>query len=191
VSGRPATLVLVPTELEAERLGLSHAPVEICGFGLARAGVGAMRAIDRHRPGRVVLAGLAGSYDLARAPIGSVVRPGRVRCHGIGAGGRSAAELGFADSDEAALDGDDEALALSVTSASGTPEQAAGRRAVHPAALVEEMEGYAVALAAITAGIRCAMVRGVSNAAGDRVTAGWSIDEALAAVRGRLDSMTA
>jgi futalosine hydrolase len=191
VSDRRATLVLVPTELEAERLGLSHVPVEICGFGLARAGVGAMRAIQHHRPDRIVLAGLAGSYDRSRAPIGGVVVPGRVRCHGIGAGGMSAAELGFADSDEAALDGGDGALALSVASASGTPEEAAGRATVHSGALIEEMEGYSVALAAITVSIPCTMVRGVSNAAGDRDTAEWAIDEALAAVRERLTSMTA
>jgi futalosine hydrolase len=191
LSAAPATLVLVPTGLEAERLGLSHAPVEICGFGLARAGVGAMSAIDRHRPDRVVLAGLAGTYDASRAPIGTVVCPALVRCHGIGAGGLSAAELGFADSDEAALHGGDGSVALSVASASGTPQEAAERVAAHPDALIEEMEGYAVALAAISRSISCTMMRGVCNLAGDRDTSAWAIDAALTAVRERLDSMPA
>ena len=75
VSPAPVTLVLVPTELEARRLALRHAPLELCGFGLARAGVGAMHAIARHRPQRVVLAGVAGSYDAELAPIGAVLAP--------------------------------------------------------------------------------------------------------------------
>ena len=105
MSAAPVTLVLVPTELEARRLALRHAPLELCGFGLARAGVGAMHAIARHRPQRVVLAGVAGSYDAELAPIGAVLAPALVRCHGLGVGDRTPAQLGFADSDEAALDG--------------------------------------------------------------------------------------
>src|SRR5262249_19059893 len=91
------TLVLVPTALEAEALRTEW-PLEICGFGLAAAGVGAMAAIARHRPATVVLVGLAGTYDAEWAPLEGVVVPGSVRCVGIGAGGRSATDLGFAAS---------------------------------------------------------------------------------------------
>ena len=107
--------MLVPTELEARRLALRHAPLELCGFGLARAGVGAMHAIARHRPQRVVLAGVAGSYDAELAPIGAVLAPALVRCHGIGVGDQTPAQLGFADSDEAALDGRGRAGAIGGT----------------------------------------------------------------------------
>jgi futalosine hydrolase len=179
--------VLVPTALEAEALRTGW-PLEVCGFGLAAAGVGAMAAISRHRPSAIVLAGLAGTYDAERAPLERVVIPGRVRCVGIGAGGRTAAELGFAASDELPLARGD-GLAISVTEASGSPEQATGRRREHPRALIEEMEGYAVALAAMTAGIPCVMVRGISNQAGVRDRAQWSVDAALAAVQQTLDSM--
>ncbi len=113
-------LVLVPTQAEADELALDG-PVEVCGFGLADAGVRAARAIQLHAPARVVLAGIAGSYDLNAAPIGSAVRLGRVRCVGIGAGGRSAAELGFAAADELPLDASGP-LALSVTEASDSTE---------------------------------------------------------------------
>jgi futalosine hydrolase len=186
----PVTLVLVPTELEARRLALRHEPLELCGFGLARAGVGAMHAIARHRPQRVVLAGVAGSYDTALAPIGAVLAPRMVRCHGVGVGDRTPAQLGFADSDEAALDGQD-GLALSVARASESLDEARSRSTAEPRAVLEEMEGYAVALAAMTAEIPCMMLRAVSNMAGDRDVAGWSLDPALDALRERLDSMLA
>jgi futalosine hydrolase len=190
VSAAHVTLVLVPTELEARRLALEHAPLELCGFGLARAGVGAMQAIARHRPQRVVLAGVAGSYDATLAPIGAVLAPRLVRCHGLGVGDQTPAQLGFADSDEMALDGQD-GLALSVARASESRDQARSRRTAEPQAVLEEMEGYAVALAAMVTGIPCTMVRGVSNMAGDRDLAGWSLDPALDALRERLDSMLA
>lgn len=179
--------MLVPTALEAEALRTEW-PLEICGFGLAAAGVGAMAAIDRHRPNAVVLAGLAGTYDAGRAPLESVVVPASVRCVGIGAGGRTAAELGFAASDEAPLT-HGTGLALSVATASGSAQEAASRSAEHPDALIEEMEGYAVALAAVAAGLSCMMVRGISNRAGVRDRAEWRVDAALAAVQRELDSM--
>jgi futalosine hydrolase len=190
VSRAPVTLVLVPTELEARRLALRHTPLELCGFGLARAGVGAMQAIARYRPQRLVLAGVAGSYDADLAPIGAVLVPGLVRCHGIGAGDQTPADLGFADSDEAALDGQD-GLALSVARASQSLDQARSRHVAEPRAVLEEMEGYSVALAAMIAEIPCTMVRAISNMAGDRDLAGWSLDPALDALRERLDSMLA
>jgi futalosine hydrolase len=182
--------VLVPTELEAQRLALDHAPLELCGFGLAWAGAAAMHAIARHQAARVVLAGVCGSYDAEAAPIGAVVSASRVRCLGIGAGGRSPAELGFAAGDELPLEGDG-GLALSVATASDSIEQADDRRRRHPQAAIEEMEGYSVAVAAMLAEVPCAMVRGVSNLAGDRDIAGWQLDRALRAVAGALDTMLA
>jgi futalosine hydrolase len=190
VSEAPVTLVLVPTELEARRLALRHEPLELCGFGLAGAGVGAMHAIARHRPQRVVLAGVAGSYDAELAPIGAVLAPRMVRCHGIGVGDQTPAQLGFAGSDEAALDGQD-GLALSVARASESLDQARSRRTAEPRAVLEEMEGYSVALAAMRVEIPCMMLRAISNMAGDRDVAGWSLDPALDALRERLDSMLA
>ncbi len=183
-----ATLILVPTTLEAELLAVTTAPVAICGFGLAAAGAGAAHAIARHRPSDVILVGCAGSYDLERAPIGSVMAASAVRCHGIGAGDHSAAELGWTDSDQLAVHGDG-GLLLSVASASGTVEQAEVRRRAHPDALLEEMEGYAVAVAAMLWEVPLSVVRGVSNAAGDRDKAHWQMPEAMAAAGDRVASM--
>ena len=169
-------------------LAIEDAPVELCGFGLAEAGVCAMDAIRRHRARSVLLAGCAGSYDDSRAAVGTALALGEVRCFGIGAGGRTAAELGFAESDVRSLHGG-RGLALSVAAASSSPAEAAARAAAHPGALIEEMEGYAVALAAKASGVSCSMVRGVSNLAGDRDHQRWRMSEALTAARALVDTM--
>jgi futalosine hydrolase len=171
-------------------LAWNASPLAVCGFGLAAAGAGAAHAIAQHRPQRVLLVGLAGSYDVVRMPIGTAMVASAVRCHGIGAGGQSAAELGWAASDQIELDGGD-GLVLSVAAASATPEQAAERHREHPEAMVEEMEGYAVAVAATLWEVPLTVVRGVSNPAGDRNHAGWKAGAALSAARAILASMLA
>jgi futalosine hydrolase len=179
-------LVLVPTELESGLLFPDGAPgpVAVCGFGLAAAGAGAAHAIAENRAAAeegVVLVGAAGTYDPSRYPIGTALRAGSVRCDGIGAGSgngyRSASELGFAAADAIALEGGAELI--SVATAAGSPAEAAERHARYPAAAGEEMEGYAVAVAAWLFGVNLTIVRGFSNAAGDRDHAGWRMDEAL------------
>ena len=45
------------------------------------------------------------------------------------------------------------------------------------------MEGFAVALACALARVPCAIVRGISNVAGDREAGRWRIPAALAAAR--------
>jgi len=178
----------VPTAAEAELLATVSAPVAVCGFGLAAAGAGAAHAIALHEPSRVILVGCAGSYDLERAPIGSAVVASAVRCHGIGAGDCSAAELGWVDSDQIELDGDG-GLVLSVASASATVGEAAIRLSKHPGAVLEEMEGYSVAVAATLAEVPLTVVRGVSNAAGERNKDTWRIPQALGAASTLVASM--
>jgi futalosine hydrolase len=179
----------VPTAAEAELLAAADAgPVSLCGFGLAAAGAGAAHAIALHAPTRVILVGCAGSYDLEHAPIGSVVVASAVRCHGIGVGGLTPAELGWAASDQIELDGDG-GLVLSVASASATVGEAAIRLATHPDAVAEEMEGYSVAVAAMLSQVPLTVVRGISNRAGDRNKAAWRMPEALAAAGDVVASM--
>lgn len=84
------------------------------------------------------------------------------------------------------LPGSTGAKLLTVGIASGTEATAAGRRARFPGVLVEDMEGFAVALACRQFGVSCRIWRGISNAAGDRRVGGWWIDEALQAVVARL-----
>jgi futalosine hydrolase len=188
-------LILVPTGRERALAldGVPQAPVAICGFGLAEAGVGAAHAIALHPQAAaqgVVLLGAAGTYDAERAPVGSAVVAGSVTCDGIGAGGQTPAELGFGTADVLPLFGDGPEV-VSVATASADAAAAAAVAARHPGAIAEEMEGYAVALAARRFGVRLAIVRGISNRAGDRDPAGWRLADALAAAAARLPELLA
>jgi futalosine hydrolase len=188
------TLILVPTELERRELFGGEVPaqvcVRLCGFGLAEAGARAAHAIATcgPRPARIVLVGIAGSYDAARWPPGSAVVGGSVRLYGIGAGGQTPSVLGFAQTDLLPLDGGGPEI-LSVAEASADRAQAAVRQARFPAAAVEEMEGFAVAVAAAAFGVPLRVIRGVSNLAGDRDRDRWQIPEALRAAAAALQAM--
>lgn len=183
--------MLVPTDVEAELLFADdppRSPVAVCGFGLADAGAGAAHAIASaaaDAASGVVLIGAAGSYDQRRAPIGSAIVAGRVELHGISAGGRSPAELGFAASDAADLDlrgRADGGTLLSVARSSDDAAEAA-QRATATGAVAEEMEAYAVAVAARLTGVRLTVLRGISNAAGEQDHDDWRLPEALNAAR--------
>jgi futalosine hydrolase len=173
-------LILVPTALEAGVLGIDDAVV--CGFGLVEAAVGASRAFAERAPAEAVLVGAAGTYRPDAAPVGSVMVASGVRCEGIGVGDQSAAELGWTNVGAIALDGDGGEL-LSVAAASADRARAAARSLRHPEAVAEEMEGFAVALAARAFGVRLVVVRGISNVAGDRDQSRWRMREALTAAR--------
>ncbi len=161
----------------------------MCGFGLAAAGAGAAHAIATHRHAAeegVILAGAAGTYDPDRLAIGAALDSSAVRLDGIGAGGSGPAALGFAETDVIALGGTEGEI-LSVAQAAATPAGAEARAARYPAAVAEEMEGFAVAIAASLFGVPLRIVRGASNRAGDRDHAGWRMADALRAVRARIE----
>lgn len=187
------TLLLVPTGGELEGLQASGASlvggglVHLCGFGPVTAGVRAAQLIGLLRPRRVVLAGIAGSYDLERLPVGSVARFERVALDGVGVGEgdafQHASTLGFGDGcqplelDGAAGGGE----LLTVCSAARGGETVSRRLARHPEALAEDMEAYGVALACRSGGTPLTVVRGISNEAG----AGpehWNVPAALQAL---------
>jgi futalosine hydrolase len=212
--GSPA-LVLVPTAVEERRLedhggfdpGLGI--VALCGFGPLAAAARTASLIADLRPARVVLVGIAGTYEPELLPIGRALDFDAVAVEGIGAGeGRDLsgpAALGFpqwpggggaeaihdrivlaagrARAPEHLRDRARTALLLSTCAASASPAQAAVRRERFPEALAEDMEGFAVALACALAGVPCHVVRGISNVVGDRDPAHWRIPAALAAAR--------
>jgi nucleoside phosphorylase len=80
---------------------------------------------------------------------------------------------------------------LSVAAASASRYEAGQRARAYPDALAEEMEAFAVALAARLAGVPLTVIRGVSNVAGDRNATHWRIPDALAAVRAVLEQVLA
>ena len=174
--------------------------LELCGFGLVAAAACAAEAIARHRPRRVVLTGIAGSF-VDTVPIGSACHFDRVTCHGIGVGDSltdfhcSADALGWAHceaNDSRSSIGDTIKLAccdfspdlkaghlISVTTASANELEANRRRARFPDAAAEDMEGFAVALVCQLNNIPLQIVRGISNRVGDRNLATWKTEAAL------------
>jgi futalosine hydrolase len=207
------TLVLIPTAVERARIedqggfGAAAPLVHLCGFGPIAAAARAAELVERLRPARVLLVGIAGTFDPVRYPVGSAAAFGAVAVEGIGAGEGAGlvgpAAMGFpqwpggelgrleAIHDSISLacaahdGGRDGGLLLSTCAASGSPEQARVRRARFPDALAEDMEGFAVAFACALAGVPVSIVRGASNPVGDRDPARWRIPAALGAARVR------
>jgi futalosine hydrolase len=191
-------LVLVPTGFERERLlalgGHALPDPKLCGFGPIAAAARTAELLAKERAARVILLGIAGSFDQVRAPLASARVFARVRLDGLGAGEgrahRTSAELGFAQWSEGDVTihdrlevGGGEGELLTVCAAAATEEEAQARRARYPEALGEDMEGFGVALACQLARVELVIVRGFSNRAGDRERARWRIDEALRAAR--------
>jgi futalosine hydrolase len=162
----------------------------------------------------VLLVGIAGRLD-DRLAVGSAYGFERVACYGIGAGSGSefvpAAAIGWhhwpGDTDgtsphggdqigdeigglmSVTADGDDgggrAGLLLTVCAAAASDEDVRLRRQSFPAAVAEEMEGFAVAFACRLRGVPVGIIRGISNTAGDRDTSRWQVTAALEAA-GRL-----
>ena len=197
----PHTLVLVPTEMERRHLARQRgfgvdAPCELCGFGPVAAAARARDAIADHEPERVILVGIAGTFDPDGLPVGTAAVFRSVLMHGVGVGVASfvpAPALGYRHwprSDEGEAEGP-EALTLArpvppaagalltVCTAAATEAEVRERRALFPDAVAEDMEGFAVALACRVAEVPVAIVRGISNAVGGRRFDRWEIPEAL------------
>jgi futalosine hydrolase len=216
-------LILVPTALELRGVfpeiasGAAQAPalwlrrtsfgdpawVARCGLGLSAAGARAA-ALWSRLPGDACLAGLAGTLDPDRAPVGSLVLASSVEVEGIGFGEEAAfvhpSRCGGAlqaewEASPAAtpwtppLDATiRRAPLLSVASSSGSAAHAALRRERHPGCLVEEMEADAVLHAAAALSRRLVVLRAACNVAGDREPTRWRVPQALASLRETLDA---
>lgn len=205
-AGSP-TLLLVPTELELQRLAdhgvapLGFALRALCGFGPVAAAARTAHLLATLRPRRVLLVGIAGGYDVQATPIGTALEFGAVALHGVGAGEGASflgpPALGFPQwpgsdpetphvDDCVPLSGPRDApLLLTTCAASDGSAQATERRERFPAAVAEDMEGFGVALACALARTPLRVVRGISNRVGDRDAENWRIPAALAAA-GRL-----
>jgi futalosine hydrolase len=199
------TLLLVPTAPEERALlaggGLPAglALRELCGFGAVVAAARAARLAAELRPARVLLVGIAGTYDAQAHPPGEARELSAVALDGIGAGEGEGllgpAALGFAqwpgtadsarigERIELAAGPRSAGLLVSACAASASAEEAERRRRRFPGAVAEDLEGFAVAAACQLAGIPLRIVRGLSNPCGERDRARWRTGEALAAAR--------
>lgn len=172
-------LVLVPTELERRELdGLG--PVETCGFGPVAAAARTATLLAERRPERALLVGIAGTYDGSAAGIGSALALGRVEIDGFdGAGFEPWPGIGAS----IVLDAGSGRTLVTVLAPSSSPVEASERSRRHAGAIAEDMEGYGVAVACAIARVPLAIVRGISNVAGDREKSRWRIRDALLAAR--------
>jgi len=202
--------ILAPLIAPATARGCS---VALCGFGPVAAAARAAQLLAEHAPDRVLLVGIAGRLD-DRLAIGAAYNFERVACYGIGAGSGSefmrAGAIGWQQwpgggdgtthggvqiGDEigglrscaaGGGDGDGRAdLLLTVCAAAASAEDVRLRKQTFPAAMAEDMEGFAAAFACRLRGVPLDIVRGISNSAGDRDTSRWQITAAVEAA-GRL-----
>ena len=180
--------------------------VALIGFGVVDAAAGAMAAFESHPDHtRVLLAGLGGTYDQGRCPVGVVVEIESFQLHGVGAGQGPS----FIDPESMGRGADLAGLmrprnlepctfrlsevglpsvpAVTVCAASSQAEHAAARRARYPGAAVEDMEGFAVARATRLASRKLGALRAISNIAGDRDVANWASRQAMARLAGVLE----
>jgi futalosine hydrolase len=215
VTAEILVVTAVAAEAEAVRAGADPARVEVAvvGVGPASAAAGTARLLALAEavgsPYRaVVSAGIAGGFS-SRAPVGGTVIGARSIAADLGAespdGFLSVNELGFGTSVAPAdpslfkilRTGLPNAVAgdiLTVCTATGTAQTAAGLAARFPAAVAEGMEGYGIACAAAGAGIPFGELRTISNVVGPRDREAWRLGEALAAltlaIRECLSSLT-
>lgn len=173
-----------------------------CGIGPVISGATTGKAIETWKPQQALLLGIAGGFH-SRIEVGQAFITQRFWLEGIGAYRSqhilSPTELGwtcYAPADDepdwnlespmtlphtpsfAGPRGD----SLTVCAAAGSFEQAAARQQLDPQLLAEEMEGFSVAAACLCHQTPLAMIRGISNQAGDRDHRRWKLDEALHAV---------
>lgn len=199
-------LVVIPTASERNRFLMQDpvtaiqklcVPVRLCGFGLIGSGLTVSRLLGTGQFRAVLLAGIAGSLDPDLEP-GSAVEFTQARCDGIGAGQGTAHEsapalgweqfpgLEVLSSGRAVVNWFPDRAAdpreiLSVCAASASHAEAQQRRERFPAAVAEDMEAFSVAAACHLAGVRCHVVRGISNRAGERNQKNWQTGPAIAA----------
>jgi futalosine hydrolase len=198
---REATLILVPTEIERQHLlpQLSeHYHLQLCGFGPIVSGIEATGLLAGGNFQNVILTGIAGTYDSRALPVGSACSFRQVGYYGVGAGEgpdhQSARDMGKEQPElengvsaydplsltPAAVGSCSEEL-LTVATAASNDQQVEWRRDAFPHAAAEDMEGFAVALAAAKFSLSVTVIRGISNEAGDRDHSAWEIGPAMRA----------
>ena len=193
----------MPTEIERQHLASqprfnAYGPSELCGFGPVSAAARTTSQIAIHKPDRVLLIGIAGTFNTSVLPVGDAALLPRVIMHGIGVGTDEtfvpAGEMGFqhwpGQGEESPI-GDELVLRtprssisgslLTCSAASASTKDMRHRLVRYPDVVAEDMEGYAVALACRLEHVPLVIVRGISNVVGDRQSKNWQIPQALIA----------
>lgn len=171
------TLFLFPTETEASglRKRRPEAVVGIAGVGMAAAGAAAARLICDLRPRRVVLCGIAGTWDAA-LPAGAVVEVVGDVVAALPEAYRTEYRLQARTSLPAAR-----AVTVNAVGEGTRYAGACCGADTPPLPVVEQMEGAAVAAVCEALGVEYVHIRAVSNRVGDERGA-WRVAEAVEAL---------
>ena len=202
-------LILVPTDTERQsiqnaiRIDADRWSIETIGFGVIASAVSTTRLLSRAEPAQVILAGIAGLFQgpqTASLQIGDAIWFDSVCVDGIGVGQGDAfidamdmgwdwhqghslkAPLYCPHLQDASVPELDPPLLLTVCSSSAGPEDAKRRMERFPSVIGEDMEGFSVAHACRLAGVPLGIIRGFSNAVGQRDKSQWQIGKALSSV---------
>lgn len=191
-----------------EGRGLSLAPVVTLGVGKAAAAAAITAAIVERRPRWVLLFGVCGAYppghvsedglDVGRVCVvgeewladeGVETEAGFVSIAALGLGsvGPFAADPGRTR-EAAAILGAPIVRGATVSACSGT-DAASRTIAGRTRAVVESMEGAAVAVACAQLGVPWVQVRCVSNRTGDRARGGWDLPRAVAGAQAAVHTL--
>lgn len=191
-----------------EGRGLSLAPVVTLGVGKAAAAAAITAAIVELRPRWVLLFGVCGAYPSGHVledglDVGRVCVVGEewladegveaeagfvsIAALGLGSVGPFAADPGRAR-EAAAILGAPIVRGATVSGCSGT-DAASRAIAGRTRAVVESMEGAAVAIACARLGVPWVQVRCVSNRTGDRARGGWDLPRAVAGVQAAVHTL--
>lgn len=191
-----------------EGRGLSLAPLVTLGVGKAAAAAAITAAIVELRPRWVLLFGVCGAYPAGHVSedglgVGQVCVVGEewladegveaeagfvsIAALGLGSVGPFLADPGRS-SEAAAILGAPIVRGATVSACSGT-DAASRTIAARTRAVVESMEGAAVAVACARLGVPWVQVRCVSNRTGDRARGGWDLPRAVAGAQAAVHTL--
>uniref|UniRef100_UPI003F688520 futalosine hydrolase n=1 Tax=Streptomyces polyasparticus TaxID=2767826 RepID=UPI003F688520 len=197
---RVLVVTAVAAEAEAVAAGAPGLDVLAAGVGPAAAAAATARELTAAalggRPyGLVISAGIGGGFA-PHAPVGALAVSDAIVAADLGAetpeGFVPVTELGFGTvrheppaslvRELAAATGARTGTVLTVSTVTGSAARAEELLARHPGALIEAMEGFGVAEAAVAQGIPVVEIRAVSNPVGPRDRSAWRIGDALQAL---------
>ncbi|MCP4080563.1 MAG: hypothetical protein GY819_01955 [Planctomycetaceae bacterium] len=182
-------LVLVPTEKEMQK-AFRYLPnperVQLSGFGPIASAIATTMHLATGKYDRVLLLGIAGTYDATQLPVGNACTFDAVACYGIGAGDGDDFQTGHdlkLETEPLYLELEAtvqaQPLLLTVTSAAGNSAEVIRRKRKFDRAMAEDMEAWGVVAAARRFDLPVTVIRGISNIAGDRDHERWQIEPAL------------
>ncbi len=180
------TLILIPTQSERAKLidAGYDGDLHVCGLGPVDAAVGAMACLTAHAYDRCLLVGLCGSFSTEQLPIGEAFVGTTFELPGLNANLATMLNRPLTLKPTWKLDLPQTCSGgmLTVHAASENLAMAKQRHNDFSHCLAEDMETFAVALAARQVGVPFACVRGACNVVGDRDHAHWQMDLAMQAL---------